>query len=136
MKKTTIFLFFSIILCSCTSTKQAIDVLNTTMVGKNIDEFVLQYGTPSNKHQMNNGEYIYTWNSGVLSYAMPSTTTMSGTSNSYGYQGTATITGGGSIKVFCEIQIHTDSQGNIINFKAMRDTLGKWTTSRCSEIFK
>lgn len=45
-------------------------------------------------------------------------------------------TGGGNINVFCELQIHTTADGQILNIKTKQDTLGKWTTSRCTEIFK
>jgi len=125
------------ILSGCTTTEEAMLRANNEFVGKNIDDFVLKHGIPYAKHQLNNGEYVYAWSSGVISYDMPATTTMSGTVSPYGYySGTAMTTGGGSINVWCEVQIHTTAEGKILSIKPLRDTWGKWTTSRCSEIFK
>lgn len=137
MARAWILLTLLFVISGCTSTQQAMQRANDSFVGKNLDEFVLKHGIPHSKHQLNNGDYIYVWSSGVISYNMPETTNISGTVSPYGsYYGTATTTGGGSIDVFCEVQIHTTAEGEIISIKPVRDTLGKWETSRCSEIFK
>ena len=120
----------------CTTTNQAMLRANNTFVGKNIDEFVLTHGIPYRKYQLNSGDFIYIWSSGVISYTMPTTTSVTGSSTPYGYNATAITQGGEKINVFCEVQIHTTSEGKIISIKPIKDTLGNWTTSRCSEIFK
>ena len=120
----------------CTTTNQSMIRANNSFVGKNIDEFVLKHGIPYRKHQLNSGDFIYVWNSGIISYSMPATTSVTGTRTPYGYSATATTHGGGEIKVFCEVQILTTPEGKIISIKPIRDTIGRWTTSRCSEIFK
>jgi len=124
-----------LLLSGCTTTNQAMLRVNNSFAGKNIDEFVLQHGVPYKKHQLNSGDFIYVWNSGVISYQMPATTNLSGTVSPYGYTGTATTYGGGALNVFCEVQIHTAQDGMIRSIQAVRDTIGKWTLSRCSELF-
>lgn len=130
------FVFFACV-SGCATTEEAMFKANNRYVGKNFDEFVLEHGIPCSKYQLNTGDYIYVWNSGITSFQMPATTTVSGTVSPYGsYYGTGTTTGGGTLDVFCEVQIHTTVEGKIISIKPVRDTWGIWTTSRCSEIFK
>ena len=63
--------------------------------------------------------------------------TVSGNVSSTGYySGSGTTTGGGSLNVFCEVQIETDEYNIIRAVTITRDTIGNWTTSRCGEIFK
>ena len=136
MKKIPLILIL-LLFMGCTTTEQAMQRVNSRFVGRNIDEFVLKHGIPYAKHQLNNGDFIYAWSSGIISYYMPTTTTMSGHVSPYSYySGSAMTTGGGSIDVCCEVQIHTAADGTILSIKPLIDTLGRWTTSRCSEIFK
>ncbi len=125
-----------LLLNGCTTTQQAMRRANDSFVGRNIDDFVMAHGVPGTKHKLTSGEYIYVWNSGVISYNMPATTTMSGTNYGGYYSGSATTTGGGTLNVFCEVQIHTSAEGEILSIRPLRDTWGNWTTSRCSECFK
>jgi len=125
-----------LLLNGCTTTQQAMRRANNSFVGKNLDEFVLKHGIPHSKYQLNNGDYVYLWNSGVISYNMPATTTISGTDFGGYYSGSGTTIGGGTLNVFCEVQIHTTAEGEILSITPLRDTWGRWTTSRCSEIFK
>ena len=139
MSKNIVFILGVALIClnsGCASTSQGVARAKIRFVGKNLDEFVLAHGIPYAKHELSSGEYVYLWNSGVISYTMPQTTTMSGTYTSTGYSGTAHTTGGNSMDVFCEVQIHTQADGTILDLKATKDTWGKWTTSRCAEIFK
>jgi hypothetical protein len=137
MTRTLFLLAFLFAISGCTTTQQAMVRANNRYVGKNFDEFVLERGIPTSKYQLNNGDYVYVWNSGIISYNMPATTTMNGTVSPYGsYYGTATTTGGGTLNVFCEVRIHTKSDGTIISIEPVRDTIGNWEMSRCSECFK
>ena len=124
------------IFAGCTTTQQAATMLKSNFVGKNMDDFVLRYGAPIQKHQLNSGDLLYVWNSGVKSYGIPATTSIQGSTSPYGFSGTAVTTGGGAINVFCEVQIVTASDGAIKSISPTRDTIGDWTTSRCAEIFK
>lgn len=134
--KLCVYFFVALLLFGCATTREGMERANTAFVGKNIDDFFLTYGVPYRKHQLTNGEFLYLWNSGVISYGLPTTTNITGTKNPYGYSGTAVTYGGGSIDVFCEVQIHTSAEGKILSINPVSDTLGKWTTSRCAEIFK
>lgn len=120
----------------CTTTNQAMLRANEKFVGKNIDEFVLAYSPPYAKHTLNSGDLVYLWNSGVLTYNMPGMTTMSGSQTPYGFSASGFSYGGGTARVFCEIQIMTSESGIIQRIQARTDTLGRWTTSRCSEVFR
>ena len=119
----------------CASTQDAATSLNTRFAGKNIDEFVLRYGAPFQRHDLNSGDAMYTWSSGVTSYQMPTTTSVQGTRTATSFQGTATTTGGGTLSTFCEVQIVTTPDGLIKSIYPLRDTVGNWALSRCAEIF-
>lgn len=131
-----LILTFVFVISACSTTQQAADKLQSDFIGKNFDEFVVRYGPPYKKHELNSGDLLYLWNSGVKSYAMPQTTTIQGAISRYSYSETATTTGGGAIKVYCELQIVTSPNGTIKEIKPIRDTIGDWEMSRCAEIFK
>lgn len=121
----------------CSTTEQGMKRANDAYVGKNVDEFMLRFGPPQNEHKLNNGNVVYQWILGGESYGMPATTSTTGYANSYGgYSGYSTTYGGGSLKIFCDLQVQASSDGTIISINALRDTIGAWETSRCAEIFK
>jgi hypothetical protein len=125
------------ILSGCTTTAQGINRANSRFVGRNMDDFVKEYGMPIREFKLNDGSKVYRWSSEVLTYGLPSSTTFQATQSDSGLiSGTSQTYGGGSINVFCEVDIFTTSDGTITAIKPVRDTLGKWTTSRCAEIFK
>lgn len=115
--------------CGCISTLSVERKFEPLWLGRNFDEFVMQYGIPSRKFDLSNGDVAYTWNPGTKSVSMP----ISGTTNSSGY---TQIGGGGSIDMTCELQILTDKSGVIKQVKIMKDSVGVWTTSRCHELLK
>lgn len=124
-----------LLVAGCTTTQMAQNYLDSNYVGKNMDEFVLKYGPPFGKFQLNNGDVLYSWSSEVKNYAMPATTTVSGT-NMNGYvNATATTWGGGSVSVYCKVNLVVGPDGVIKSLKPTADTIGKWTTSRCGEFF-
>jgi len=125
----------ALLLAACTTTQMAQDYLNHSYVGKNMDEFVMKYGPPYGKYQMNNGDVLYSWSSEVKNYGLPATTTITGTSVNGVYNGTAVTSGGGSVSVFCKVQLQVGADGVIKSLKPTADTIGKWTTSRCGEFF-
>jgi hypothetical protein len=123
------------LLTACASTQDAAAALGVRYAGKNIDEFVVRYGAPYQRHELNSGDIMYTWSSGVTSYQMPSTTTAQGTRTPTGFVGVATTTGGGTLSTFCEVQIITTPAGLVKSIYPIRDTLGNWAISRCAEVF-
>jgi len=127
----------AILISGCVSTQSVANRIADQYGGQNFDQFVRNHGIPHSKYQMGNGGYIYVWNSGIVSVTMPATTSMSGTVSSTGYvYGTGTTTGGGALNLYCEVQIETDKYNTIRTVTITADTWGKWTTSRCSELFK
>jgi len=50
------------------------------------------------------------------------------------YYGTNITTGGGSINLFCVVQLRTTKEGEILKIKALSDTVGERTASRCFEV--
>ncbi len=117
---------------ACVSQQRVQDRLNEAWTGKNFDEFVLTYGTPKDKFALNSGDTAYLWNSGTASIDVPTYAT---TRYSGDYSQTQ-VSGGGSIKMFCELQIVADGKGIIKQIKIMKDTWGMWVSSRCHEVFK
>lgn len=136
MNRILIILTIVLSLAGCASTQEAANSLRSNFAEKNIDAFVLRYGAPFQRHQLNSGDLLYTWSSELRTYSLPATTTVQGTASPYGFSATTTTTDGGTISVFCEVQIITTHDGTIKSISPFRDTIGKWTTSRCAEIFK
>ena len=126
-----------ILISGCVSTQKVANRIYAEYNGQNFDSFVRERGLPHSRYQLSDGGNVYVWNSGVITYRMPSTTTVSGTVDSSGYYaGCGVTTGGGNLNVFCEVQIETDRNNIIRAVTITRDTIGKWTTSRCGEVFK
>lgn len=137
-------------LSSCVATKEMADKLNAQYAGRSADEFFLKYGAPATRHQLNSGDVMFLWNSGVTTFAMPETTTTTtthtGTVNGLSGGGVTTGTysgvsrsmsstsGGGAIKTQCEVQLVTASDGTIRNLRITKNTIGNWLPSRCDEV--
>lgn len=136
LKKTLLFFVASLLCVGCASTQEAANTLTRNFVDKNIDTFVVRYGAPYQRHELNSGDLLYTWSSEIRSYGLPTTTAVQGIRSPSGFSGTATTTGGGTIRVFCEVQIVTAKDGTVKSISPFRDTIGRWTTSRCAEVFK
>ena len=124
-------------MCSCSTTSSTLPALNRAYKGKNSDAFFVRHGPPASSYPLNSGGKIYKWNSTVTSYHFPSTTTHRGNISPYGnYHGTSTTSGGGTKNVFTILRIQTDPADRIESIAIEKDTIGKWTLSRFSEIFK
>lgn len=127
-----VYLVLLFLCAGCVSTQSVADRFAPKWVGKNFDEFVLKYGAPFRKFELNSGDFSYVWNSGTASVAMPATATTS----VYGNTAYTQMSGGGNINMFCELQIVTDRAGNIKQITILRDTIGFWCTSRCHEVLE
>jgi hypothetical protein len=119
------FLFLS----SCATTSNTLKRLDSQWTGKNFDEFVLKNGSPYREFSLKNGDILYTWNSGISSVDMP----QYATTNIYGNTAYTNFSGGGSIKMYCEIQLQVGINNRIKKVKILKDTFGKWVPSRCHE---
>lgn len=143
MKKLALAFLGMLFLVGCT-TQATVDSLNNKYIGKNLDQFIINNGSPYQKYRLNSGNYIYTWNSGTKLFALPTTTTYSGNASAYrygntiqgNYSGSSTTYGGGAAALTCTLQLHTNKRGKIISIRAMNDTLGVWKVSRCAEVLR
>ena len=136
----------AMILSGCVSSAAVNEKINNRFIGKNVDQFFVEHGAPAGRYQMNNGQILWTWDSGVSTINMPATTTVTGntygntygTGTSYGTTAnySAVTTGGGAISMQCVVQLLSDAGGTIIQAKILRDTIGPWTTSMCYETLK
>ena len=121
----------------CATTQDAANSMRAGYTGQNMDAFVMRHGAPYQRHHLNNGDTLYVWRSGVDSYTMPATTTVQGTSTNGWFSGNAQTTGGGVVRVFCEVKILASPDGTIKDIAPQRDTIGNIRLlSRCGEIFK
>ena len=125
------FVLILVFTCTaCVSTQSVVDRVAQKWAGQNFDGFVLRYGQPYRKFDLNSGDIAYVWNSGISSISMPATAT----TNVYGNTAYTQMSGGGNIDVFCEMQIVTDRTGIIRQVTILKDTIGLWVTSRCHEV--
>ncbi len=104
--------------------------------GQHLDKFVMDHGAPYSAYKMDNGSTIYQWSSGIDSVSIPQTVSHSGYVSPYGtISGTSTVHGGGSMRLECALKIVTDKRKVISQINIVKDTIGRWETSRCHEIF-
>lgn len=106
MRRVTITVFFGL-LVGCTTTEGASNYLNQKYVGRNADEFFIEYGMPADTFELKDGRRLYSWKS-----------------KSVHVKGLA-----------CNLELRTDTSGLIQNIDIKRDTNGVWQTSQCSEYF-
>lgn len=129
-----VLMFISgLFLSACVSTQSVVNELSSKYVGKNVDSFFIANGAPVQRHQLNSGEILWVWDSGVTSVYIPSQTTITGTNYGGVANYTATTYGGGSMSLRCVVQFMTASDGTIKSIRILRDTIGWWTTSMCHE---
>jgi hypothetical protein len=117
---------------ACVSTQQVADNFGKKWLGRNMDDFIRQYGLPYKQYAFKEGNVVYVWNSGISSFTMPATAT----TQVYGNTAYTQIRGGGSINMFCEMELTTDQAGVIRRFIITRDTIGLGSTSRCYEVLE
>ena len=133
IRKITFSAFVLVLLYACTacvSTQSVVNRFAQKWMGQNFDQFVLRYGQPYRKFELNSGDIAYVWNSGTSSMPIPATAT----TNVYGNTAYTQVSGGGNIDMFCEMQIVTDRTGIIKQVSILKDTIGLWATSRCHEV--
>lgn len=124
-------LVLTVLCAGCVSTQSVVNRLGSRWIDKNFDEFVLRYGVPQKKFELNSGDFAYVWNSGTSSIDLPATAT----TNIYGNTAYTQMNSGGRINMFCEVQIVTTRNGIIKHITILKDTIGFWTTSKCHEVF-
>ncbi len=96
----------SVALCAC-GTQMAARSLQSSWLGKPADAFFVRNGAPKEDHKLDAGGSVYTWES------------------------TSTEAG----RMFCTVNIVTNSNGVITKIRPKEDSVGFWRLSHCAEIF-
>lgn len=139
MKRAAFILLFLLAGCNqyhYPSRDDVITGLNQRYGGKNADDFFLTYGMPSNQHQLNNGDRMYSWVSIEQGYQTVPVYNRFGTY--YGYRNFYNVDSGFTeypVERYCQLQILTNRRGIIQQIKLLADSNGKYAPSHCSEVF-
>lgn len=122
-----------------TTTSDTLKYAKNTYYGQNVDQMVINIGTPQQKYQLDNGDIMYRWvYSGSVD--VPGTVIYNGSTTSSGNTastyGTATTVGGGSSKRVCDMSVLADSNNIIKNIKFSTDTFGTepFAASMCAQM--
>jgi len=117
IKKNALIFLVCLILCSCITTNKKDEVKTNLLnkwIGINADEFFLIYGLPTGRINRENGYTIYQWNSEREEYFLY----------------------GAFVSVYCILNILADEKNKIVDIILVKDTVGRWQSSRFYEIFK
>ncbi len=133
----SIFVLAAVLLAGCNSGDSSYYTeysLNKKFEGHPINEFFHAYGFPSARFEKSDGQIMYRWASSQLdvypAHAHPEAY--------YSDKGTYEVVDeprGGTRRQYCELRIHTDRAETIHKIDITVDSMGKWSNSRCSEIF-
>ncbi|HSJ02936.1 MAG TPA: hypothetical protein VK956_10805 [Verrucomicrobium sp.] len=124
-------------LCSCSTSSTTLAAVNKAYKGKNADDFFINHGPPASQYVLTNGGKVYRWNSSITSYHMGGLIRTTGSVDAYGnYSGTSFVTGGGAVDVYTIVRILADPSNKVQSIAVEKDTIGKWTLSRFSEVFR
>jgi hypothetical protein len=123
------------LLGGCNTTQQAELAMQTRWKGQKADEFFIAHGLPQSEFTLSDGRKMFSWKSGTITYGLPGsaqsrTTVLGGMALT-----NTTYTPGGSVDVFCSAQIIVGRSGLIEEIRPHEDTIGRWNTSRCAELF-
>jgi hypothetical protein len=126
-------------LCGCCHSDGASPAYITYFLNHDYDghpatQFFASYGYPSGAFERANGSRVYIWASSrykaELSHATPTDFTSSGGN----FQMVDTYHGS-TERQYCEIRVYADAADTIKDFIVAVDSTGRWSASRCSEIF-
>ena len=111
---------------------QSLARANTELKGRNISDFFVMYGMPVDSRTLRDGSVSYRWIS--LEPAMASSPGY--IVSSAGHYAIPQAGGNGQmVSGYCEVRILTDKQDRIRNLTLVNDPIGKFSGSRCGEIF-
>jgi hypothetical protein len=112
------------------------DDLNRRFDGESANEFFFQYGFPTETFEYSDGNTVYKWTSSCSRREPSAVSVHRFTSPQGTYEIVADNVGGKPQAQYCEMRIYADSENTIQGFAVMVDTMGKFGSSRCSEIFE
>jgi hypothetical protein len=134
MKRLPVLLLLLAAACTPQPTPQwAITRTNAEFDGKDVGLFFASYGAPAGVHSDGNEGKLYRWLSiepmgggsgaGYINYPNGNYAIPSDNSN------------GEMLTGYCEVRIRTDADLHIRDISLISDSIGKYSGSRCSEIF-
>jgi hypothetical protein len=115
------------------SSTQLTNYLNRSYAYEPVDHFFFSYGRPAAEFKSYDGGTVYRWVS-LEPAQLPRQHTMVYTSPKGNYAVVDSYDGIPQAQ-YCELRIYTDQQDVIQHFAVVVDSVGKWSASRCSEIF-
>lgn len=99
-----------------------------------VNDFFSEYGFPEARFERTNGEAVYEWASTEYKRNRPEATPISYYSDKGMYQVVENTSPKEEMQ-YCKLRIHTDRNEIIRQIDIKVDSIGKWSNSRCSEIF-
>ena len=108
--------------------------LNKDYDGRPANQFFADYGYPAGAFERTNGTTVYLWASS-RDKVQPRKAAPTDFISAHGNLQMVDTYHGVTARQYCEIRIVTDTADNITDFLVAVDSTGKWSTSRCSEIF-
>ena len=134
-KSYVVLLIGTFALCGCAhSSSYTRSNLERNFATHPVNEFFRDYGFPFGSIENKNGSDIYLWSSidvdKFASQARPVTY--------YSNNGVYPVVdndSGNMQREYCQLRIYTDKAGTIEKIDITVDSVGKWSNSRCSEIF-
>ena len=135
MKFTLFTSILLIVLSACTpmpGKRDAMERVNQEFIGQDANNFFLSYGRAAGSASMRDGGRQYRWLS-----VEPNGGGRSGylVSPSGHYVTPSDETNGEMLSGYCEISVRTDASDRIKKIAIVSDSVGKFSGSRCAEIF-
>jgi hypothetical protein len=117
------------------SPAQVASDLTRHYLGRPANEFFQSYGQPSGEFSYSDGSTAYRWVS-AQSQLPPANAVISKTYQAPGSTYQMSDTYYGKVEThYCELRIFTNPDNNIEKISVAVDSTGKWSASRCQEIF-
>lgn len=110
------------------------DALNRRYRDRPANEFFVDYGLPAGEFELGDGTHIYRWTSNQRDAVPTAVNFTRYNAPNEDYQLVDTYNGITETH-YCELRIYTDAGDIIQKFAVAVDSIGKWSASRCSEIF-
>jgi hypothetical protein len=115
------------------SPQQAMDRVNHEFAGQDVGNFFISYGSAASSKPLSGGGKLYRWvslepgggSSSPAIFAYPGGTYSIPQDNANGEM----------MSGYCEISITTDAHDRIRKLTLVSDSIGKFSGSRCAEIF-
>jgi hypothetical protein len=122
---------FLLAACTPAATPQAaMERASREFAGHDVTEFFISYGSPVSSQAQGDGK-TYRWVSIEPSGGPRSAGIITYPGGHFGTMGS----NGEMVSGYCEISIRTDSQERIQKLTLVYDSVGKFSSSRCAEIF-